>query len=308
MKNKHIKVLCFQICTPKLNTVRNSYDDTRYDFNEFDLFLDQILKQPLNDRGWDFDGKFMVLEKCHDSADSNYYEGFFTSGRYGQVSDYRHRKTFARRKSNKTVDEGEENLTYFVLEKGTGKLFLQSDGQRLVTKNAVDKYLRSKLDLFEPHIPLINKKISPLMITDRNFFVIKTIYTDDFFREISMLMRIKKAELEIKYDVDVNNKVIQELRNQATNITGASNFKYAVINKERGGSLGRVEEFIKYIEEVDKYENILVEGTNQAGRNKTVKLEDHAKDFDVKVKVNENGIISDEDLISGIIEFAKRDV
>jgi len=307
MNQKFVKVFCFQIYTPKMDAKRSLYKEERYDSEQFELFLDVLSKQDIADIGWDNNGKFLVLENFTVSDDSDFVEGFFTSGRYGQVSDYRHRKTFARRKSNKTRDEGEENVIHFVIERKSGKLFLQSDGQRLVSKNSIDLYLRSNMDLFEDQIKLINKRIKPLMITEsKTFFIIKTIYTSDFYNEIRKLMRIKKATFMIKHDVDVDNDIVKVMRNKADKVQGADQFHYSIVNKERGGGMNRVDDFIKYHEELDKYENIIVEGPNVAGRTKAVKLEDHAKDFDVKVSVNENGVISSTDLINGIISTVKK--
>jgi hypothetical protein len=306
MEKKFVKVYCYQLYTPKLDVEKRVFIDDHYEADHFEQFLSLLQKQDLDTIGWDNQGKFMVLENCEISDDNDFIEGFFTSGRYGQVADYRHRTTFVKRKSNKTRDEGEENVIHFIIERKTGKLFLQSDGQKLVTKNSVDLYFRSKLELFESKIKAINKTILPLMITEgKTFFIIKTIYTADFFNEIRKLLRIKKATFQIGFDVDVDNEIVKAMREKIGDVKGADQFHYSIVNKERGGGMNRVEDFIKYHEELDKYENIIVEGPNQAGRTKAVKLEDHAKDFDVRVSVNENGIISPSDLINGIIKIVK---
>lgn len=304
LRTKFEKVRCFQVHTPKL--VNSDYDDERYDHEHFVDFIENcIMAIPLESRGWDNSGKFMVLEEF-EQINEDFYVGKFISGRYGQITDYRHRRTFARRASNKTLDEGEENSTYFVLQISTGKLFLQSDGQRLVTKNSIDKYFRSKLDLFEQRISDINRQISPLIITPKNLYVIRTIVSDSFIREITTLVRIKKVTFKVKFDVDMNNSVMQAMRAQTENIQHLDQFEYSIVNKQRGGGMRRVEDFLQYLEEMDKYENIIVEGPNNAGRTKAVKLEEHAVDFDVKVRVNENGIISSDDLFEGIINNVRR--
>ena len=65
---------------------------------------------------------------------------------------------------------------------------------------------------------------------------------------------------------------------------------------------------MRNLEEIEKYENIVVVGAEESGRNRAIKLEDHPKDFSVQVTVNQNGIINFQELIDGIIDRVKRRV
>lgn len=305
MSHKWVKVLNYQIFTPKLNIGNSSYDEERFDSDHFINFVNSIMSLPIQQRIVDTGNKVMTLENFEVSDDADFYEGYFTAARYGEVTKLVHRRTFVKRQSDKTIDEGDENNVYFILERNTGRLFLQSDGKRLVTKNSIDKYLRHFLQNFEQNISQINRQIAPLMITPNNLYNIKTVYSEDFFIEISKLFRIKKATMKIKYNQDTNSEVVNAIRSSSEDVDGTDEIEYSIVNKERGGSMRKVEQFIKNLEELDKYHNIIVEGTEESGRNKAIKLDEHPKDFSIKVSVNENGIISFQDLIDGVIKKVK---
>lgn len=306
MENKWVKVFIYQIATPKLDPVNNSYDDVRFDEDHFIPFLRKIVDQPLQDRILDTGGKVLTLENFSLSNDADFYEGNFTAARYGEVTNLVHRTTFRKRPSDKTVDEGDEHNIYFVIERRTGRFLLQSDGKRLVTRNSIDKYLRHFISLYENDIQLLNRQISPLLITPKNLFAIKTVYAESFFEEINKLLRIKKATMQIKFDQDINSPVVNAIRAGATGVDGADTIEYSLINKERFGTMFRIENFIRNLEEIQKYENIVVEGAEESGRQKAIRLEDHPKDFSIRVSVNDNGIISFQQLIDGIINKVKR--
>ncbi|MDD9312625.1 hypothetical protein PUS82_15225 [Cytobacillus firmus] len=307
MDNKWVKVFMYQLITPKLDpSGTGSYLEERFDENHFISFLRKIMDQPLQDRIFDTGDKVMTLESFSLSDDADFYEGHFTAFRYGEVTNLVHRRTFRKRPSDKTIDEGDENNVYFVIERVTGRLFLQSDGKRLVTRNSIDKYLRNFYPLFENDINQINRMISPLMITPMNLYAIKTIYAESFYEEINKLLRIKKATMQVKFNQDINSDVVNAIRAGAEGVDGADTIEYALINKERRGSMRKVEQFLRNLEEINKYENIVVEGTEESGKPKAIKLEDHPKDFSIKVSVNENGIISFQELINGIIDKVKR--
>ena len=308
MQNKWVKVYIYRFVTPKLNREDNTYDDERFDEEHLITFFRKIIDQPLEGRIFDTGEKFITLESFKLSDDADFYEGSFTSARYGEVPNLVHRRTFQKRPSDKTIDEGDENNIYFVIERTTGRFFLQSDSKRLVTKNSIDKYLRNFMNLFENDIAQLNRIIKPLEITPRNLFAIKVIYAESFFEEINKLIRIKKATMQIKVNEDINSPVVNAIRSGANEIDGADTIEYAILNKERGGSMRKVEQFLRNLEEIDKYENIVVVGTEESGRNKAIKIEDHPKDFSVKVSVNQNGIISFQELIDGIIDLVKRRV
>ena len=181
MQNKWVRVYIYQLSTPKLNTENNAYDDQRFDQEHLVSFIRKIMDQPLENRIFDTGDKVITLEKFNISDDADFLEGNFTSARYGEVPNLVHSRTFQKRPSDKTMDEGDENNIYFVIERATGRLFLQSDGKRLVTRNSIDKYLRNFTTLFENDIAQLNRMIQPLMITPRNLFSIKTIFAESFF-------------------------------------------------------------------------------------------------------------------------------
>jgi hypothetical protein len=308
MSNKWVKVYMYQFITPKLNIDNNTYEEERFDVDHLISFFRKIIDQPLQDRILDTGDKVMTLESFKVSDDADFYEGYFTAARYGEVTNLVHRRTFRKRPSDKTIDEGDENNIFFVLEKATGMLFLQSDGKRLITRNSFDKYLRHFISIFENDIVQLNRQIYPLMITPRNLYAIKTVYAESFFEEINKLIRIKKATMQIKISENINSTVVNAIRAGANGIDGADTIEYAIMNKERGGGMRRVEQFIRNLEEIDKYENIVVEGSEESGREKAIKIEDHPKDFSVQVSVNQNGIINFQELIVGIIDRVKNSV
>ncbi|MEK5390225.1 hypothetical protein NSQ59_07550 [Margalitia sp. FSL K6-0131] len=306
MDHKWVKIYNYKFNTPKLDVENNNYQEERFDEDHLIPFILRIMDLPLQNRIYDTGDKVMTLESFQQSDDADFYEGCFTSARYGAVTNLVHRRTFAKRQSDKTVDEGDENNIYFVIERATGRLFLQSDGQRLVTRNSIDTYLRNFLPIFNNDMAQLNRQIQPLMITPGNLFTITTIYSESFFEEIGKLVRIKKATMQIKYNQDINSDVVNAIRAGAEGVAGADTIEYSIINKERGGSMRRIEQFIRNLEELDKYEKIVVEGSEESGRTKAIKIEDHPKDFSVKVNVNQNGIISFQELIDGIIDKVKR--
>lgn len=303
---KWIKVNVYRVLTPKLDATNEAYLEERFDEEHFIGFLQKIMELPLQERIFDMGGRVLTLEAFNLSDDADFYEGYFTAARYGEVPNLVHRRTFHKRQSDKTIDEGDEDNVYFVIERETGRFFLQSDSKRLVTKKSIDTYLHNFLSIFDEDIRLINRHITPLMITPRNLFLIKTVYAESFFDEIGKLLRVKKATMQVKINEDINSDVVNTIRNSVEDIDGANIIEYAIVNKERGGSMRKVERFLRNLEELDKYENIIVEGAEISGRNKAIKLDDHPKDFSVRVAVNENGIISFDELIAQIIDKVKR--
>ncbi|MHA7743870.1 hypothetical protein [Priestia aryabhattai] len=305
MNHKWVKVYNYKFITPKLDMANSSYDDERFDVDHLVQFLNKIVDMPIEEKIFDNGDRVMTLESFGVSDDADFYEGSFTAAKYGEVTNLVHRRTFVKRQSDKTIDEGDENNIYFVIERDTGNLFLQSDGKRLVTRNSIDKYLRNFLSVYENEIAEINRQIQPLMVTPKNLFAIKTVYSESFYQEVSRLVRVKKATMRISFDQDVNSPVVNAIRAGAEGITGADTIEYSIVNRERGGSMRRVEQLIRNLEEINKYENIVIEGAEESGRSKAIKLEDHPKDFSIRVNVNENGIISFQELIDGIINRVK---
>ncbi|OHR73701.1 hypothetical protein HMPREF3291_18425 [Bacillus sp. HMSC76G11] len=306
MQKKWVRILNYQIYTPKLNTSRGVYQEERFDSAHFISLLNFIIGLPIQDRLLDSGDKFMTLEGFGVSDDADFYEGHFTTARYGEVNNLVHRRTFVKRQSDKTIDEGDENNIYFVIENSTGKLFLQGDSKRLVTRSSIDKYFRTFLGRFESQIEEFNRQLHPLLITPRNLYTINTVFSEEFFSEINNLVRIKRTTMKIKYNQDTNSEVVNAIRSGSEGVQGADEIEYSIVNKERGGGMKKVIQFLRNLEEREKYENIIVVGNEQSGRNKAIKLEDHPKDFSIQVSVNTNGIISFQELIDGIIEKVKR--
>ncbi|MFP7414382.1 hypothetical protein [Priestia filamentosa] len=306
MSHKWIKVLVYSVHTPKLNPETNHYDENRFDADHFINYVNKIMNQPLASRIFDTGKRAMTLERFKVSEDADFYEGCFTATRYGEVNQLVNRKTFAKRPSDKTIDEGDENNIYFVIDRNTGRLYLQSDGNRLVTKSSIDRYLRHFLNLYEQDINSINSTIKPLIITPKNLYRISTVYSKDFLKEINQLIRIKKATFKIKYNQDVNSSVVNAIRGETEEVDYADQIEYSIVNKERGGSMRKVSKLLENLEEIDKYENIVVEGAEQSGGNKAIKLEDHPKSFSVQVNVNDKGLINFQELITSIVGRAKR--
>ena len=49
--------------------------------------------------------------------------------------------------------------------------------------------------------------------------------------------------MQIKISEDINSPVVNAIRSGANNVDGADTIEYAILNKERGGSMRRVEKF-----------------------------------------------------------------
>ncbi|MCY9340633.1 hypothetical protein MOF28_20100 [Bacillus haynesii] len=303
-QKKWVKVSVYEIHTPKLDIQNDKYLEKRFDREHFIGFFNKIMSLPLENRIFDQNNKFLTLEGFSSSDDAEFYEGFFTSARYGETSQLVHRRTFDKRPSDKTIDEGDENTVYFVIDVTNGRFYLQSDSKRIVTKVTIDKYLRNYIDIYKDEIDEFNRT-SNLTITPKNLFNFKTVYSKDFFDEINKLLRVKKATMKVNYSQDTNSEVVNAIRRETEELDGADEITYTLANKERGGGMRRVQKFLKNLEEIDKYENIILEGIEQSGRNKAIKLEDHPQTFSVKVNVNANGIINFQNLTDGIIQEAK---
>ncbi|MEY8732092.1 hypothetical protein AB9M92_07475 [Peribacillus frigoritolerans] len=175
--DKWVKVLVYRFVTPKLDPKNGTYIEERFDKEHLIPFLKKVRALHLTDRIYDSNGKVMTLESFSVSADADFYEGYFTAARYGEINNLVNRRTFKKRKSDKTLDEGDENNVHFVIELATGRLFLQSDGKRLVTKKSIDVYLSHFISYFESDIARINKEIYPLMMTNLIFSKFKRLVT-----------------------------------------------------------------------------------------------------------------------------------
>lgn len=303
IRKKTFAVLAMRIRTPKLNLQSNNLQVNRFDLNDVEAFLNYI--KTLRTRSQDLGDRFIFLEQFDDDYHNNYYSGWFISARYGEIPDWIDARTMVRRANNKRITEGEENRTYFVLEKATGLLLLQSDNKRIATGAAVDNYLRSKIDGFESYINSYNRRnVRRLMINKGTFIQLDYSIDTTFMEEVRRLARIKKTTIQCAVANARQNNVVTAISNQLNGVDKYDEVEFSIVNKERRMGVRGIETFLENLQDRELYRNVIVQGTTTMGRPKTISWENHAKKYEVKVQINTNGLVYQDDMINQLIELA----
>lgn len=291
--------------TPNLNLQTNEMEINRFDLGNVNDFLTHVKALP--DRSQDLGDRFIFLEEFNDVYNNNYYSGWFVSARYGEIPDWIDARTMVRRANNKRITEGEENRTYFVLNKRTGLLLLQSDNKRIVTGSSVDNYLRSKIDGFEPQINRYNRlNARRLMITKETFIQLDYSIDTTFMEEVRRLARIKKTTIQCSVANARQNGVVTAINNHLNGVSEYDEVEFAVVNKVRRMGVSGIEQFLEDLQDRELYRNVIVQGTTSMGRPKTISWENHARKFEVKVQINANGLVYQDDMINQLIAVAEQ--
>ncbi|MED0673152.1 hypothetical protein P4S95_23540 [Aneurinibacillus aneurinilyticus] len=308
LKKKTCQILVMGVRTPKLNMKDQSFEVKRFDLEDVEAFFKTICKLSDTDRVQDLGDRFIFLECFDDDYDNNFYTGWFVSARYGEITQLIDAKTLARRANTKRITEGDENRTYFVLDKSSGLFLLQSDNKRIVTGNAINKYLYSKVDQFSSYINNFNKlNRKHLHITKENFIQIDFDISSVFMDEVRRLARIKKMTIECSVHEGASNDVLDAIQQQLEGIDNYDTVEYSVAIKERGLGMKKIEDFIQTLEQTELYRNLKVGGTTSFGRPRVVSWEKHARKSEVQVLVNQNGLIGQDDILKKMIEVAKKE-
>jgi len=308
VKEKVIKIFAYELSTPKFNYEKQHLQEGRYDHAHFEKLLSAIIELNTQNRPLHLDGKFITLEYYKNSDDTDIIEGAFTSAKYGQIPDWVHSRTLRRRKSGKDIEEGEESRTHFIIDKKTGLFLLQSDTERIVSRNSIDKYFRHHSTLINDFIKEYNiENTNKFEIYPKMFYRLVTVISDDFYKDIDKLSRIKKGTLEVDVNQDINNDALNAIKKQSAKIGNVENVGYVVHVKTRGRGLTNVKEFFKQIEELNRYSDIIVEGSSALGIHKKVNLVDHPYKYEIKIPVNSNGIPNNVKLIEHMVYLSKHE-
>lgn len=294
-----------RIRTPKLNLMSNELTINRFDIDDVVAFFNHIITLPT--RSQDLGDRFIFLEQFNDDYDNNFFCGWFISARYGETPDWIDARTMERRANNKRITEGEENRTYFILDKRTGLFLLQSDNKRIATGATIDNYLRSKIEGFQYYINSYNRLNSRrMMITNETFIQLDYSIDTTFMDEVRRLARIKKTTIQCTVTNARQNNVVTAINNQLNGVDRYDEVEFSIVNKERRMGVRGIEQFLEGLQEHELYRNVIVQGTTTMGRPKTISWENHTKKFEVKASINTNGLVSQDDMITQLITLAKQ--
>jgi hypothetical protein len=306
MRKVKKRIFAYQICTPLLNRHTNSLDDKRYDHDRFEWLLNAISSQPANQRAMRFENKLIDMMYYHDSLeDANLIEGLFISTRYGELQDIIDVNTLTTT-GNLQDHEGVKNEISFVLCKKTGLLLVQSDSARVVTRNTLDKYFSNKVQLINNIISEFNHNNDPLHIVDNMFFTIQTIVSDDFFKKIRQLARIKEAKVFITLKESKNNAAVEYYQDALeSEVDMVDEISISLINKKTRTGIRNVEKFFRKLIELEKYDRYEVQGYTHSNDPKRITFDSQAMDFPVYVSQNDNGLLNRTELVEEMIKIAK---
>ncbi|KZE78625.1 hypothetical protein AV654_02425 [Paenibacillus elgii] len=305
-KKKVRKVFAYRIDTPLFYVKKNEMNMNHYDTNRFQEFLKAIVNE--NDRKLHIDhSKLVRLETIQDSNDSDFLEGIFIASRFGEEQDIINVDTLSttgklmRRESVK----GEVS---FILCKKSGLLLVQSDSSLVINRNSIDTYLTAFVPLMRPYISAYNQNNKDTQIThESTFFTIRTVPSDDFFKKIRELARVKGASVFVNTKNNPQNAAIDYFRNEAeeNQVDNFGEIRITLMNKVMGTGVRNVENFFRTLVELQKYDKYEIEGKTHAGRNKTVTMGLQDTSFEVKVLVNDNGVVDRSSLIEEMVRIAK---
>ena len=108
VKNRSVAYIEFQL---------NGKNKRNEDISVLKKVLERLLRMAIPDRKVDFEKseKVIILENLEKNTD-NYYWITLKTGRYGYTANLIDRKTGIERSNNKTIDEGEKELTHLCLK------------------------------------------------------------------------------------------------------------------------------------------------------------------------------------------------
>lgn len=306
IRKKTYSVLAMKVRTPKIDVVNNSVVLDRFDLDDVVEFFNHI--KNLNDPSQNLGDRFIFLEQFNDNYHDEFYSGWFISARYGESPNWIDSNTLVRRPNDKKTSEGEENRTYFVLEKKTGLFLLQSDNKRIATGKAVDEYLRSKIETFGDYIREYNRLRQGSLMTSKEIFIqLDYSINTTFMKEVNLLARIKKTTIQCDITKVDENPVVDAISNHLEGVEGYDEIEFSVVNKQRKMGIGSIEKFMEDLYDRQLYRNIIVTGTTSFGRPKTISWGNHAKKYEVKAQINSNGLVYQDDIINQLIQLGLRE-
>lgn len=306
VKKRVRKVFAYRIETPLFDLKKNQMKMDCYDNTRFEKFLKQIIT--LSDRKLLIDdSKLIRMEILVDSDDYDFLEGIFIASRFGEeqdIIDVDTLNTTGKLRQRESV-KGEVS---FVLCKKTGLLLVQSDSSLVVNRNTLDKYFSSFSSIINSNIIDFNKANKDFQIPNETaYFTIRIVPSDDFFKKIRQLARIKGASVFVDTIKSPNNKAIEYFRKEAegNNVDDFGGIRISLINSVMGSGVRNVENYFRKLVELQKYDKFEVEGKTPGGRDKKVTMKIQDTSFEVKVPINNNGVIDRSVLLDEMIKIAK---
>jgi hypothetical protein len=303
MKTRFEKVYAYEIITPKLHP--KGLDLERYDHEQVDFFINEILKKNEADRAVHYKNKMINLISYRQTEDTDLMEGRFSSARFGQEQDiidvYRQTTTGV-----KGRNEGVKNEVHFVLQKSTGLLLVQYDNQKVVSREMMKKFFYHHRDLVKGYKKEFNKINSPYIIP-RSFMQIKTLPSKQFFEELREFASIKEAFVIADLARGTNNDALEYLRNEAEGVEDYQQIRISFLNKIKRSGIKHIEAFFRRLYESEAYDGYGVQGKTYAGKTKQITMEKVPHNYDVEVSVNDQGIIDSSELIKGMVDIVKRE-
>lgn len=303
---KFVKVLAFDICTPKF--MGDSYDKDRYDNEQIEYLLKQIMSLHLRDRVFCYDNKMINLLSWGYSEDAEFIEGTFISARYGQVQEIIDVLTQSRT-AQKEKNHGLKNEIPFVIDTRNGLILVLQDNQKVVSRDMIHRFFKHHTDLVEGYRGVFNKENSPINIFKNAFVNVATLPSKEFFDEIENFSQINEAYVIADIQAGRNNEAIQYLRNEAedSGVDNIQQMKIILKNNITKEGIRNIKDFFEKLYNEDRYDGYGINGKTISGREKTLSMAKVPQAFEFKVDFNENGLPSYAQLINGMVNISKND-
>ncbi|MGR9544822.1 hypothetical protein [Priestia megaterium] len=311
MTNKtFVKIQAYELFTPKF--LGDSFAMERYDHEQIEYLLQCICNIPLRERAFHIgkSGEYKVINlvDIRHSEDQDFMEGTFSCARYGQLEEiinvHEQIKT-----GEKPRDHGLKNEVPFILDKRNGLMLLHKDKNNVVSREMIYKYFRYHINEIDLYCEKFNSVNPIAKIFKRSFVKVGAVPSQDFFEEIKKFALIKEAFVikNIEDAEQINNEGIAFLTREATenNVEDFQEMKVSYKNTVKKRGIKHITAFFEKLYEADKYDKYGVSGQLESGKPKTITMAKFPQTYDIKVSINENGIISLSDLINEMIAIAK---
>lgn len=245
--------------------------DSIINVNDFPNILRFILNQDLSERIFDLTNKnkFHLLSVADINGD--YIKGFFKSAKYNHSPDLINKVDASERTNPKDLQEGESELTHFVMKSRRNNIFLILEERKV---GIPISQLVNYLDLFtgkyyQSQSLQKNFNITYTIVPKSNFYeelinlnraYIVKIYTDkrmlgDDYLELTD--RVESVQQDIEIEIKANRRanikqVVLDWINNESIITNPEIRKIKVIGKnEEGNQIILDTEFMKKIESIE---------------------------------------------------------
>lgn len=304
MTKQHIiKAYAYRISIPAIDTVKNLATDEYYNYELFEGFLSEIITQKMNKITEK--GKYLHLVSIKQSNDADILEGVFHTTKYGQTSDIIDINNDSVVNTLQPI-QGVKNVVNFVINRNTGFLLIQADSFRIVTRNYLIDFFEKRKLLAENHVNLFNVRCRPLLLSKENFYIIQTIYDEDFYFQLAKLMNIKAVSINTKVTKSEVNSALSKFTlpnlNEELYMDEISDVTYTFKNTRRSKGVRQVKQFIKNSLDMEKIDTITAHGSNQE---KVEFNKIKPRKYDLTTTINENGVLDQAKIIDEMIRLAK---